>query len=194
MSGLDGTIRIVYGMVLFGLGRNIGVMFNELPYILFIMGIGSILPFSPLFSFFFFFFFSFFSVVVDKTRVQKNALTQNKRKKAEVAKEKKKKKKTKKRRNEEEKEEEEKEEKKRKENRKKRMLLVPRSELTIRVYNSTAGIGTAKEEESNTNWPLWVGVGVGAFILLALIVFLVLRKGGTKVTQSSPGVPTAFLP
>jgi hypothetical protein len=74
------------------------------------------------------------------------------------------------------------------------MLLVPRVELTIRAYNSTVGIGTAKEEEPNTNWPLWVGVGVGVFFLLALIVvFLVLRKGGTTVTQSSPGVPTASL-
>ncbi len=74
------------------------------------------------------------------------------------------------------------------------MLLVPRVELTIRAYNSTVGIGTAKEEESNTNWPLWVGIGVGTFILLALIVFLVMRKGGTKVTQSSSGVSTASPP
>ncbi len=74
------------------------------------------------------------------------------------------------------------------------MLLVPRVELTIRAYNSTVGIGTAKEEEPNTNWPLWVGVGVGVFFLLALIVFLALRKGGTKVTQSSPGVSTASPP
>ncbi len=71
------------------------------------------------------------------------------------------------------------------------MLLVPRVELTIRAYNSTVGIGTAKEEEPNTNWPLWVGVGVGVFLILLALIVLVLRKGGTKVTQSSPVVPTA---
>jgi hypothetical protein len=67
----------------------------------------------------------------------------------------------------------------------KKMLEVPESHITLGVYSSKRGIGTAKKEEEPI--PVWLIVVIAVICLLLMIalVYFFTRSGKTEATSAS---------
>ena len=65
------------------------------------------------------------------------------------------------------------------------MLEVPESHITLGVYSSKRGIGTAKKEEEPI--PVWLIVVIAAICVLLMIalVYFFTRSGKTEATFAS---------